>query len=40
MRIETGIDKDGVECWFVLENADLIGIYYTLEEAQNIVNNG
>jgi hypothetical protein len=40
MRIEEGIDKDSTQCWFVLDGADLIGIYYTLEEAQNIVNNG
>jgi hypothetical protein len=33
--IEEGIDKDGNICWFVLEGADLIGIYYSLEEAQN-----
>lgn len=39
MRIEEGIDKDGVPCWFVLDGADFIGIYYTLEEAQNIINN-
>ena len=40
MRIEEGIDKDGTQCWFVLDGADLIGIYYTLQEAKNIVNNG
>lgn len=40
MKIEEGIDKDGIQCWFVLDGADLIGIYYTLNEAQNIVSNG
>jgi len=40
MRIEEGKDKDGVQCWFVLDGADLVGIYYTLIEAQDIVNNG
>lgn len=40
MRIEEGLDKDGIKCWFILDNADLIGIYYTQEEAQNTVNNG
>lgn len=40
MRIEEGIDKDGLQCWFALDGADLIGIYYTLQEAQNVVNNG
>ncbi len=33
--IEEGIDLNGDPCWFVLENADLIGTYSTLEEAQN-----
>jgi hypothetical protein len=35
MRIEEGTDKDGTQCWFVLNGADLIGIFYTLEEAEN-----
>lgn len=39
MRIEEGVDKDGIQCWFVLNGADFIGIYYTLLEAQNIINN-
>ena len=33
--IEEGLNKDGVQCWFVLQDADLIGIYLTLEEAQS-----
>lgn len=33
--IEEGIDKDGVQCWFVLEDANLIGIFYTQAEAEN-----
>ena len=40
MRIEEGIDKDGIQCWFVLNGADLVGIYYSYNDAQNIVNNG
>jgi hypothetical protein len=32
--IEKGFDVEGVECWFVLEDADLKGIYYSLEEAE------
>ena len=40
MIIEEGIDKNGIQCWFVLKGADFIGFYYTLEEAQNIVKNG
>jgi len=40
MIIEQGIDKDGITCWFVLDGPDLVGMYYTLEEAQNVVNNG
>jgi len=32
--IEEGIDLDNNPCWFVLENADLIGIFYTQEEAE------
>jgi hypothetical protein len=30
----TGFDVDGTPCWFVLEGADLIGIYYSEAEAQ------
>ena len=33
--IEEGIDKDGNNCWFILEDANLVGIYYTLEEANS-----
>ena len=33
--IEEGIDKEGVQCWFVLEDANLIGIYYTAREFCN-----
>jgi hypothetical protein len=32
--IEEGINKDGVQCWFVLEDANLVGVYETLEEAE------
>lgn len=32
--IEEGITKDGIQCWFVLEDANLIGVYTTLVEAQ------
>lgn len=34
-QIENGIDTEGKQCWFVLDGANLIGIYYTLQEAQN-----
>lgn len=34
--IETGFDLDGTPCWFVLEGADLIGIYYSEAEAQAV----
>lgn len=40
MTIEKGIDKNGNDCWFVLNGADLIGIYYTHEEALNVRNYG
>jgi hypothetical protein len=33
--IEEGLDKDGLQCWFVLENANLIGIYYSLDDAES-----
>jgi hypothetical protein len=33
--IEEGIDKEGVQCWFVLEDANLIEIYYTEQEAED-----
>ena len=32
--IEESIDVNGTQCWFILENADLKGIYYSLEEAE------
>lgn len=33
--IEEGVDINGNPCWFVLEDADLIGIYNTYQEAEN-----
>jgi len=35
--IEEGYDKDGVAVWFVLEGATLLGMYYTIEEAQSFL---
>jgi hypothetical protein len=35
ITIEEGIDKEGVQCWFVLEDANLIGTYYTEQEAKD-----
>lgn len=32
--IEQGVDTENNTIWFVLEGAELIGIYYTEEEAQ------
>ncbi len=32
--IEQGIDKYGVTCWYVLDDAELIGEYYILAEAE------
>jgi hypothetical protein len=40
MIIEKGNDKDNIECWFLLDNANLVGIFYTYEEALNFKNNG
>lgn len=37
IAIEEGIDKEGVQCWFVLEDANLIGIYYTEQEAKDLL---
>jgi hypothetical protein len=34
--VEPGKDLDGNPCWFVLEGADLVGIYYSETEAQNV----
>jgi len=34
--VESGKDLDGTPCWFVLEGADLIGIYYSEAEAQAV----
>jgi hypothetical protein len=36
-NIEEGIDIEGTQCWFVLENAELVGVYYSLEEAENLL---
>ena len=33
--IEEGKDLEGNSCWFILEGANLIAIYITLQEAQN-----
>lgn len=33
--IEQGIGINGNDVWFVLEDADLIGVYETEEEANN-----
>lgn len=33
--VEQGFDKEGTQCWFVLDNANLIGTYYTEEEANS-----
>ena len=35
--VEEGIDIDGNQCWFVLEDAELVGIYYSLEEVENVL---
>jgi len=32
--IEQGIDKYSVTCWYVVDDAELIGEYYTLTEAE------
>ena len=40
MIIEHGVDKDNIECWFVLNGANLVGIFYTYQEALNFKNNG
>jgi hypothetical protein len=33
--IEEGIDKYGIQVWFVLQEARLIGMYYTEQEAKD-----
>lgn len=33
--IEEGIDKNGDVCFFLLENADLVGTFATREEAES-----
>jgi len=32
--IENGVDRDGVPIWIVLEDAELIGIFYSESEAE------
>ena len=31
--VEPGFDMYGVPCWYVLQEANLLGIYYNEEEA-------
>lgn len=38
--IEQGIDKYDVTCWYVLDDAELIGEYYTLAEAEECQETG
>jgi len=38
MIIEQGIDLEGKICWFVLKEANLLGIFSSEEEAQNFIN--
>jgi hypothetical protein len=38
--IEEGEDKFDVRCWFVLNDASLVGLYYTLEGAENCQQTG
>tara|TARA_R110001592_G_scaffold58445_1_gene176998 strand:+ start:881 stop:997 length:117 start_codon:yes stop_codon:yes gene_type:complete len=33
--IEEGKNLEGLPCWFILEDANLVGVYDTLEEAEN-----
>ena len=33
--IEEGKNLEGQPCWFILEDANLVGVYNTLEEAEN-----
>ncbi len=38
-NIEEGIDKDGIQCWYGLLDASLENIFYSLEEANQWLNN-
>jgi hypothetical protein len=33
--IEEGVDLDGNSCWFILDDAELVDIYNTQQEAEN-----
>lgn len=35
-KIEQGFDVNGIKCWFVLIDANLIGIYYSLNDAEKV----
>lgn len=39
MYIEAGKDSNGVNVWFVLEDADLKGMFYSEAEAHSFIQN-
>lgn len=39
MYIEKGIDKNGVDMWFILEDANLVKSFYSEQEAFDYIDN-
>ena len=39
MKVEKGIDMNGTDVWFVLDEADLVATYYSEQEAINHIEN-
>jgi len=35
--IEEGLDKDGNPCFFILKDADFVGVFPTLHDAKNFI---
>jgi len=39
MKVEKGIDINGVDVWFVLNDADLVATFYSENEANDYILN-
>jgi len=39
MKVDKGIDINGVDVWFVLNDADLVATFYSADEANNYILN-
>lgn len=39
MKVEKGVDMNGTDVWFVLDEADLIETFYSENEANDYISN-